>query len=254
MAFLDTVFDPIFGPVLQLGPFWALLIFSLLISLIIVLVYKYFTNQQEMKRLKEQQKEFQKKMKELKSDPEAMMKVQKEAMGVNMQYMKHSLKATLITMLPVILIFGWMNSHLANEPIFPGEPYGITASFAAGVSGTAELIVDQGTELLSEAQPPIASPGVASWRLKSTEGSHTLTVKTGQEQQSKEVLIAKELRTAPAFTSFKNSAISSIKIDYNKLRPLGDFSLFGWQPGWLGWYIIFSLLFSIALRKVLKVY
>ncbi|MDO8656456.1 MAG: EMC3/TMCO1 family protein, partial [Nanoarchaeota archaeon] len=121
MAFLDSIFDPTLGKLLELGPFWALLILSLIISLLIILVYKYFTNQVEMKRLKEQQKEFQQKMKSLKSNPEELMKIQKEAMGVNMQYMKHSLKATLITMLPVILIFGWMNGHLANEPIFPNE-------------------------------------------------------------------------------------------------------------------------------------
>src|SRR3989344_7673590 len=113
MAFLDPVFNPILQPLINTSPIVAIIVLSLVISLIIVLVYKFFTNQAEMKRLKEEQKEYQKKMKELRHNPEEMMKVQKEAMGKNIDYLKHSLKAMLITMLPVILIFGWMNDHLA---------------------------------------------------------------------------------------------------------------------------------------------
>jgi uncharacterized membrane protein (DUF106 family) len=36
--------------------------------------------------------------------------------------------------------------------------------------------------------------------------------------------------------------------------PLGAFSLLGWHPGWLGTYIILSLIISLLLRKVMKVY
>lgn len=252
MTFLDTILNPVLGPLLGLGPFWAVLILSLVISLIIVLVYKYFTDQKEMKRLKEQQKEFQKRMKELKHDPSAMMSVQKEAMQANFQYMKHSFKATLITMLPILLIFGWMNAHLAFEPIFPGEPYSLSATFAEGVTGEAELAVNEGSELLSEARQPINSK--VTWRLKSTAGEHFLTVKVGKEEQTKKVLITKELQTEAPLSVFPDSAIKSISINYQKLRPLGELSIFGWQPGWLAWYIIFSIIFSIALRKVMNVY
>ena len=49
--------------------------------------------------------------------------------------------------------------------------------------------------------------------------------------------------------------IKKIEIGYNKLKPLGQkFSLFGWQPGWLGIYIILSIISSMALRKVLNIY
>ena len=168
MAFLDPILNPVLQPLINLGPFWAIVVLSLLISLVIVLVYKYFTNQNEMKRLKDEQKEFQKKMKELRSQPEEMMKVQKEAMSANLQYMKHSFKATLITMLPIILIFSWMNAHLMYEPIFPEETYSVSAQFAEGVTGEAELIVDERTELLSDATQPISER--VTWRLKSDEG------------------------------------------------------------------------------------
>lgn len=253
MAFLDSIFNPVLLPLMNKSPFLGILIISFILSVMVVLIYKYFTNQAEMKRLKEQQKEYQQKFKELKDRPDEMMKLQKEAMGKNFEYMKHSLKATLITMLPIILVFGWMNAHLAFEPIYPGETYSITAQFKEGVAGEAELIVDEsGTELVSAALQPINS-GV-TWNLKGEEGEHILTVKTGNAEQSKKVLITQELAVEMPVSFYKHSDIEQIKINYNKLRPLGGFEFFGWQPGWLGLYIFFSIIFSIGLRKVMNVY
>ena len=38
-----------------------------------------------------------------------------------------------------------------------------------------------------------------------------------------------------------------------KLAPLGPVSLFGWRPGWIAVYILFSIPISILLRKALNV-
>ncbi len=253
MSFLDPVLNPVLGPLLTKSPLLLILLVSLVISVIITVAYKFLTNQEEMKRLKEQQKDFQKRMKELRQHPEEMMKVQKEAMKSNMDYMKHSLKATLITMLPIILIFSWMAGHLSFEPIYPGETYSVTATFAKGVTGNAQLIPDEGTELSSEAMQEIVGREV-TWRMKSTEGQHVLTVKTGETSQQKTVLITQELAYEEQTTLFKGSDIEKITINYTKLKPLGNLSIFGWYPGWLAIYFISSIVFSLSLRKLLKVY
>ncbi len=253
MSFLDPVLNPVLLPLLNWNPALLIVLVSLVISLIITVVYKFATNQTEMKRLKEKQKEFQKQMKELRSNPEEMMKVQKEAMKSNMDYMKHSLKSTLITMLPIILIFSWMAGHLSFEPIYPGETYSVTATFAKGVTGDTELVPDLGTELSSDAKQEIMN-GEVTWRMKSTEGEHNITVKSGEISQQKKVLITKELEYEPQFSTFKNSDIEKITINYNKLKPLGGLSIFGWLPGWLAIYFISSIVFSLGLRKLFKVY
>ncbi len=252
MAWYDFL-DPVLMPVLNLGPFWAILILAVAISLIITLVYKFVTDQNKMKKMKEQQKEYQKRMKELKDNPGEMMKVQKEAMKANMEYMKNSFKPTLITMIPILLIFGWMAAHLSYEPIYPGETYSITAEFLEGIKGKAELIPSEGTELIDSAKQEIED-SEATWKMKSSVGNHLLTVKVGDQEQTKKVLITKELNYEDQFTVYEHSDVKQITINYNKLKPLGTFEIFGWQPGWLGLYIIFSLVFSMALRKLLKIY
>src|SRR3989344_3026667 len=80
----DSFFDFVFGPVLALPTFWAVLIMSLLISLIITLIYKYTTNQNLMKQLKDEIKELQKEAKELRDKPAEAMKVQKKMMETDM--------------------------------------------------------------------------------------------------------------------------------------------------------------------------
>ncbi len=253
MAFLDPLLNPVLLPALEKSPFLGILIVSFVISLIIVLAYKYFTNQEAMKQIKEQQKGYQHRMKELRNSPEEAMKIQKEAMSKNFEYMKHSFKATFITIIPIIIIFGWMNSHLLYEPIYPGESYSVTAKFVSGLAGEAELLADKDTELLSPARQLINSD--TTWTLKSSAGEHFITIKAGGAEQSKKVLITKELRIEQPLSLYQHSDIEQIKINYKKLLPLGPaVSILGWQPGWLGIYIIFSIVFSLVLRKLLKVY
>ena len=52
-SFLDPVLNAIFDPLLSLGPFWALLVISLIVSTLITLIYKWVTDQDLMKRLKD---------------------------------------------------------------------------------------------------------------------------------------------------------------------------------------------------------
>ncbi len=252
MSFLDPALNPVLQPLLNASPFILIVLISFIVSLMITLVYKYMTKQDEMKRLKEQQKEYQKRMKELRSNPDELMKIQKEAMKANMDYMKQSLKPTLVTMLPIILIFTWMSGHLAFEPIYPDETYSVTAAFIGEIDG-AELITDSGTELLSEKSLEVKD-GTATWKLKSSAGEHTLTIKAGDSEQQKKVLISKDLKYEEAVSVYQHSDIDKISINYNKLKPLGGLSLFGWYPGWLGIYFIFSIVFSLSMRKVFKIY
>jgi len=252
MAFLDPFLSPLVQPLLNRSPFWVIFLTAFVVSLLITLAYKYMTDQTKMKYLKDQQKEYQKKMKGLRDQPEQMMKVQKEAMKLNGQYMKLSLKPTLITMLPILLIFGWMSANLAFEPILPGKMYSVEVDVVDGYPGLVELIPDDGTTVLSDVQQEIKETN--SWNLKSTKGEHILTFKLDDEEQIKKVLVTTEVKYEDPMVIPENSNFETISVVHSKLKPLQDLSLFGWKPGWLGTYIIFSIVFSIGLRKWLKIY
>jgi len=85
-----------------------IIIISFLITLIMTLVTKYFTDQNRMKELKDIQKSCQIKLKNAKGDAKTQAEIQKQIMDCSMELMKHSFKPMLITFIPIILLFSWI--------------------------------------------------------------------------------------------------------------------------------------------------
>ncbi|MDI6737865.1 MAG: EMC3/TMCO1 family protein [Nanoarchaeota archaeon] len=117
------ILDAITGPLFVLPEPFPILIISFVLTLATTLVYKYVTDQEVMKTLKEDMKAMQAEIKALKDKPEKMMAMQKDAMQKNMKYMMKSFKPMLITFIPIVFIFGWMKAHydaFGNPDIFFG--------------------------------------------------------------------------------------------------------------------------------------
>lgn len=249
MAYYDFL-SLIFSPLFKIPVALAILILSFLISLIIILITKYTTDQSLMKRLKEEIKEYQSQIKQLRSEPAKAMEMQKKAMELNMKYMMHSLKPTLITFIPIILIFGWMSSVFAYESIKPNQEFTITAVFDTNAKGNVELFLPAGVSLVGNKTQEIWESKV-SWTLKGQEGEHLLEMVYNGEKHQKNILIASTNKYMEPIKK-TDGAIKSIQINYKKLvvLPIGYKD---WL-GWLGTYILSSIAFTITLRKIIKVY
>ncbi len=246
----DNLLNPVLIPLLKLPILWAVVILSFMISLIITLVYKFTTNQSLMKDLKAEMKEFQKQIKELKHDPKKAMEVQKRSMKINMKYMSHSMKSTLFTFLPIILIFGWMNGHLAYAPILPDQDFTTTVIFEKNAEGEIALSVPEGLFIEGGSVKEVKD-GEIKWVLKGDAGEYLLEYDFNNQKYNKEVLISTEFEYKEPIKSVRDGNINMIKIDNEKNIVL---NLGFWKIGWLGTYIILSLVFSILLRKWMKVY
>ena len=252
-SFLDPVLNIIFGPLLKLPPFWAILIISFLISLIIVLIYKFATNQNLMKQLKDEIKTLQKQAKELKEEPEKAMAVQKKAMQTNMKYMMQSMKATLITFIPIIIIFGWLQAHFAFIPIMPDQEFSMAVDFKDGAHGNISISVPEGIELLGKSSKVVEN-GQVVFKMKGKSGvydSPPVEFDFNNIKYSKEVIITSGKDYIEPVKPIKSESIKAITTSNEKQTVI---NLFGWKIGWLGGYIIFALVFSMLLRKLMKVY
>ncbi|MBI2654659.1 DUF106 domain-containing protein [Candidatus Woesearchaeota archaeon] len=256
MAYFD-VLNFVLSPLLKMPPLLAVIVISLIISLIVILITKYTTNQELMKTLKEEINEQQKQIKELKNNPAKAMEVQKKAMEANMKYMSHSLKPTLITLLPIILIFGWMNANFAHEGIAPQQEFNVYAIFDKAANGEADIIVPEGLEIIGDKKVNLAPAAInkknfdraAMWTLKGQEGEHIIEILYNDEKQQKSVLIDNAKYIEPSRNY--NGMVRNVQIEY---KPKKILNIFGWKIGWLGTYIIFSILFTSVLRKFMKVY
>ena len=244
--FLNIVLSPLFRlPVLA-----AVLLMSLLISIIIILITKYTTDQALMKKLKEDMKEYQKQIKGYKNDTTKAMEVQKKLMESNMKYMMHSLRPTLITFIPIILIFGWMSANFAYQSIQPQQEFQVTAIFDKNIQGNAQIILPPEIKIVGDSLKKIDN-GKAAWILKGSEGEHLIEINHDGEKQQTSVMISTGRKYINQVKKTQGS-IKSIEISYPKLivLPVGYRNWFGW----LGTYILSSIIFTMILRKILKVY
>lgn len=252
---LDNFFGAIFGPLLQLPPLAGIVVISFLLSLLLTLVYKWVTDQTLMKALKDELKELQVEMRKLSKEPEKLMKVHKKAMDKNMKYMMHSMKPTLFTLLPILLIFAWLNGHMVYYPLVENQPFTITATFDEGVSGEAILIAPEGLTV-SQAQQEIVD-GTAVWEVtgKAHAQPYTFSIQhRGQNIVDGKLIITEskdDRQYIAPVQKFSDKIVSQIVISNERIVAL---NLFGWKLGWLGSYILFSIIFSMLLRKILKVY
>ncbi|MGM5484470.1 MAG: EMC3/TMCO1 family protein [Nanobdellota archaeon] len=247
---VGSFMDPVFEPLLSLDPFLVIIISSFFLALLITFIYKWMTDQEEMKELKKQTKEYQKKMKKLmKEDPEKMKKVQQEAMKVNSKYMTKSMRPTLVTFIPVIIILGWIQGNLAYEPIGPGEDFDVEAEF--DTTGNALLQVPEGLALQGENNKTIED-GKVMWEVKAVDkGTYTINVNHKGRNLTHEVIVSdKQGDYAEPVKGFEDA---TVEVVHEVVRPMGEFSIFGWQPNWLWTYIIFSMIFSISLRKLMGI-
>ena len=245
----ETLLNPVLNPLLDLmHPLLVTILLAFVISVLVTLLYKLMTDQKLMKQLKDEMKELQTEMKTLKDNPKKMMEVQKRAMETNMKYMGKSLKPTLITFIPLIIIFGWMHAHLAFIPIMPDTQFSTTAEFS-DFSGEISLEIPEGVVLLSNATQNTAN-NQASWLLKGSAGEHLVKYTFGGESHTQEIIISNKLEYAPPIQKVSNSNLKELRISSEKLELL---NLGFMKLGWLGTYIICSLIFSLTLRKLLKI-
>ncbi len=254
MALLDFL-----NFILKLPPAVGILLISVFVSAVTTIVYKYTTNQNALKEIKERIKAMQAEVRSSK-DPARIAELQKEMMKMSMRQLSSSTKSTLITIIPLFLLFGWMQAHMAYSPVIPGEEFTTTA-YIAKTAGQANitLTADEGMDVLN-GETQQAKGNAAVWRLKSEkEGTYHLEYKFGDELYARTVVVTNELRYEnPVLTKSngirKNSDLLKISVDLKPLRPFNELSVFGWKPGWLATYIILSLVFSMLARKWLKVH
>lgn len=248
----------IINDILQLGPLLSILIISFVISLLTSIAYKYMTDQEKIKKLRKEVTEGQKKLNKLiKENPEKAMKLQKEIMSKNAEVMKQNFKPMLLTFIPLILIFGWLSNHLAYEPIRPGEQFNVTITTEPRMKGTLTLETTpplkyyQGKKGATITTNEAKKQGEATWTLTAEkEGTYTLII---NKTITKEIIISNNYgEYAPPKEQINKEGYKEIIISNKKIKPLKGAPIIG-GFGWLGTYIIFSLITSIIIRKALKI-
>lgn len=93
------------------NPITSLIVISILVTFFMTLVTWLVTDNEKMKELRQRQKELQKKAKEHQKNgnTDALLEINKQMMMEMPEMMKHSFKPMLITFIPAVIIFSFLN-------------------------------------------------------------------------------------------------------------------------------------------------
>ena len=98
---------------IQNNPRISIIIFAFIVTSIVTVITYLMTDQKRMKEIKEKQKILKAEIKKHKHNPDKMMQLNKEMVEDMPEQLKLSMKPLLITIIPLIIFFGWLRSTYA---------------------------------------------------------------------------------------------------------------------------------------------
>jgi uncharacterized membrane protein (DUF106 family) len=235
--------DFVFRPLLQIvGPLWTVIILSFILGLMTTIAHKYMTDQKLLKNAREEMKKLQAKMRQHKDNPKKLMEVQQKMMSYNMDILKQSFRPLLVTFIPVIIIFGWITAALVFQPIVADE------TFTSTVTVIGDGVVTASSETLYIANKSIqTSNGIAVFSFSGLDGDHVITYDYNG------VIAEQKVRIGETYENPRVAVKKPFKSIEANLAKLELMNLGFWKPTGFGAYIIFTIVFSLLLRKLLNV-
>ncbi len=103
----------VFDAFIMSYPHVAIILISLAVTIFITVVRYFMTDRVKMKEIRERQKQLRAEMKQYKNHPEKMMELNQKMLEDMPDQMRQSFKPMIITLIPLLLLFGWMKSVYA---------------------------------------------------------------------------------------------------------------------------------------------
>ncbi len=113
---VNTILDPTAGRILDYNINMGMIAIVAVITLLLTLVQRFTTNQNELKKLKEEQKILKEQMQEFKNEPEKLLELNKKQLEFIPRTWELTLPPLLYTFVPIILFFRWFSDYFANNP------------------------------------------------------------------------------------------------------------------------------------------
>jgi len=265
---MTAIFDVLLRPFSGLDPIWGLLAVSVFTGIVMVVIFKYTSNQSGIRSAKDKISAYFMEIRLFKDDFGLMLAAQGRILRTNLTYMRYSLTPMLFMLVPVVLILAQLGVRYADRPLRPGENALVKIRLAEdSFSKINHVSIDIGDGLRLET--PIlrmSGDGEIDFRIGMLkEGEHELTIRVGDETLTQTVPVSGKIkrvyasRTKPNFWNMllypgqpplpKTSSIDEISVSL----PPQTVSVFGWNINWLVFFFIASIIAGYSLKGVFKV-
>jgi uncharacterized membrane protein (DUF106 family) len=267
--FFGKIFDLLFIPFRSMSPWVGMVIVSFLTGLLMLVIFRYTSNQAGIKKIKNKIKAHLLELRLYKDSLGLSMKAQGNILLANFKYITHSFKPLLVMIVPVLLILIQMNFWFGYESLKPGEQTLLKVKLEEGYDPLqTDVVLETNPDIVIETPPlRIEEYGEINWRISSQKsGLHFVNVVVAGNKIPKTIATdTKPLSKLSPIKHRKNfidelfypvespiakdSPVKSIEVLYPDKR----LSFFGFNMHWLIAYFALSIVFGFSFKGIFKV-
>lgn len=261
--------DWLFGPFKRLDPFWALLAVSLVTTFVFLEVFRRTTNSTKLQEAKNSMQARLLEVRLFKDSPSSVLAALTGMLTCNLRYLRHSLKATLVMLPPLVVLMIHLDAWFGYVSLQPGQ----AALVRVKILESARQALD---DISLEAAPGVAieTPSLRvpqekeiSWVVRASQAGHyLLSVKGAGSAVQKTIVVgnrgwervAPRLVTAGFWNQWahpgdaslpQGSVVEWVEVNYPN-RLVG---VFGWETHWLIIFFVLTCIFGFVGSKLLRV-
>ncbi len=268
-AILRPVFDLLLSPFRSLPAIVSLTLVSLAVSVLMLLVYKRASNQDQLARVKRRIHAGLFEIRLFNDDLRAILRAQGEILRANARYLALSFAPMVFILPPLVLLMAQLDYHYGYSGLAPGQRAVVTASLKDSSGATRpDARLEAPSGIVVEG-PALWMPSTheLAWRVRAErEGDYELTLTAaGAPAMTKSLRVShaivrrSPLRVAGGFWDQllypaesplpSSSPFRAIHVTY----PAVDVDVFGLRMNWMIPFFVLSLVFAFALKGVFKV-
>ena len=253
-----------------------MIIISLLTALLMLFVFRFTSNQEGIRLVKNKIKAHLLELRLFKDSLSLSFKAQGNILRYNLRYIGYSTKPLLVMIIPLILILIQLNIWFGYEALTPGQETILKIKLEEGQSPLDISLILEPSSSFDIRTPPlrIEEETEISWRLQAKEkGVHDLVLIINGQRLIKKLAVAQKplskISPLKVRRNFLNELINPGESPFSQDLPIKtievkypakDMSLFGWSipwlwgiPPWLTAYFVLSIILGFVLKGIFKV-
>ena len=264
----SRAFDAVMRLLARTGPAWSMLILSFATGIVMIVIYRFTSNQDGIHGVKNKIKGHFLELRLFKDDLRFTLRAQGRILRNNLTYMRFAVTPMLFMIVPVVLVLIQMHAWFASSPLEVGGTTLVTARLAqwdAQVARGLSLEVPEGITV-ETAGVCVADRNEVVWRVRGeAAGVYEVVVRNGDERFSKTLAVgdtmARTNLVKPQATLLaailepgesplpRGSVLASIEVEYKS----ADVPCLWWQMNWLVLFFILSIVFGFLVKGPLGV-
>jgi hypothetical protein len=273
MWIFNSVFGKIFVlffyPFQSMSPWIGMILISFLTALLMLFVYRFTSNQQGIKEVKNKIKAHLLELWLFKDSMSLTLKAQGKIIRYNLKYIGYALKPFLVMIIPIILILIQLSLWFEYKALEPGQKTILVVKLKEGQNLlNIDIAVEPSSGFDIETPPiRIEEEGEINWRLHAKEkGIHDLTLIIDGRRITKELVINQKAlsRISPSKVRRNfidelinpkeaplpgNLPIKKIEVKY----PSKSMNIFGWNLPWWLVYFALAIIFGFTFKGIFKI-